>query len=184
MKQHSQQGFTLIEMVMVTIAIGIIGSMAATMLFQGADIYVDETRRQGFISEARSAFWRLQRDTQGQTNPLDFTFSDANSVYVRNASGEQKNYQIDSGGLFSLEKNNTTYTLSNMAHYNNSSFQFYNSSYAAISPSSGGMTEAEAAAVHLTKLTVTFAADQDTINMSAWVFPQNFRFGTKMSYHQ
>ena len=46
------------------------------------------------------------------------------------------------------------------------------------------MTQAEAEAVHLAKLTVAFAADQDTINLSTWVFPENFRFGTKMSYHE
>ncbi|SVC30463.1 uncharacterized protein METZ01_LOCUS283317, partial [marine metagenome] len=58
----SQKGFTLIEMIIVIVAVGIIGSMAATMLFQGADIFVKETNRQGFVSEARSAFWRLMRD--------------------------------------------------------------------------------------------------------------------------
>ena len=70
------------------------------------------------------------------------------------------------------------------AQRSNSTFQFYNSSYTTISPASSGMTPAEAEAVHLAKLTVAFAADQDTINLSTWVFPENFRFGTKMSYHQ
>ena len=184
MKWHSQQGFSLIEMIVVTLAVGIIGSLAASMLFQGADIYVDETRRQGFISEARSAFWRLQRDTQGQTRPQDFALSEADIVYVTNAAGEQKNYQLGSNGSFTLEKNSTSYTLSSAAQYSNSTFQFYNSSYTTISPASGGMTQAEAEAVHLTKLTVAFAANQDTINLSTWVFPENFRFGTKMSYHE
>ena len=184
MKWHSQQGFSLIEMIVVTLAVGIIGSLAASMLFQGADIYVDETKRQGFISEARSAFWRLQRDTQGQTRPQDFAQSEADIVYVTNAAGEQKNYQLGSNGSFTLEKNSTSYTLSSTAQYSNSTFQFYNSSYTSISPASGGMTQAEAEAVHLAKLTVAFAADQDTINLSTWVFPENFRFGTKMSYHE
>ena len=60
----------MIEMVLVIVAVGIIGSMAATMLFQGADIFVKETNRQGFVSEARSSFWRLMRDTQGQSRQL------------------------------------------------------------------------------------------------------------------
>ena len=46
--------------------------VAASLLYQGADIYVGETNRQGFISEARSAFWRLMRTTQGQSSPDDF----------------------------------------------------------------------------------------------------------------
>jgi prepilin-type N-terminal cleavage/methylation domain-containing protein len=184
MKWNSQQGFSLIEMIVVTVAVGIIGSLAASMLFQGADIYVDETKRQGFISEARSAFWRLQRDTQSQARPQDFAQSEADIVYVTNAAGEQKNYQLGSNGSFTLEKNSTSYTLSSAAQRSNSTFQFYNSSYTTISPASSGMTPAEAEAVHLAKLTVAFAADQDTINLSTWVFPENFRFGTKMSYHE
>ena len=40
MKNYTEKGFTLIEMVLVTLAIGIIGSMAASMLFQGASIYI------------------------------------------------------------------------------------------------------------------------------------------------
>ena len=184
MKHHSQQGFSLIEMIVVTVAVGIIGSLAASMLFQGADIYVDETKRQGFISEARSAFWRLQRDTQGQTTAQDFTMSNGNIVYLTNAVGEQKNYQLGLDSSFTLEKNSINYTLSSTAQYSNSTFQFYNSSYTAISPASGGMTPLEATAVHLAKLTIAFTADEDDITLSTWVFPENFRFGTKMSYHQ
>ena len=55
MDRTSQKGFTLIEMIIVVVIIGIIGSMAATMLFQGAKTFVGETDRQGFVSESRSA---------------------------------------------------------------------------------------------------------------------------------
>ena len=50
--RSSQKGFTMIEMILVIVAVGIIGSMAATMLFQGSDIFVKETNRLGFVSEA------------------------------------------------------------------------------------------------------------------------------------
>ena len=96
MKRRSEKGFTMIEMVMVIVAVGIIGSMAATMLFQGADIFVSETNRQGFVSESRSAFWRLMRDTQGQTSPTDFTFSDQNSLFVNNSNNEFRDFQTNS----------------------------------------------------------------------------------------
>ena len=100
MKNKKQKGFTLIEMVLVIVAVGIIGSMAATMLFQGADVFVSETNRQGFVSANRSAFWKLMRETQGQNSPNDFTLSDHNSLYLRNGSGTQKEYQTSSPGTF------------------------------------------------------------------------------------
>ena len=89
MIRNTNKGFTLIEMIIVIVIIGIIGSMAASMLFQGAKIFVGETDRQGFVSESRSAFWKIMRDTQGQASPSDFVQSDQNSLYIKNASNDQ-----------------------------------------------------------------------------------------------
>ena len=52
MKMSNTKAFTMIEIVIVIFITGIIGSMAASLLYQGADIYVDETDRQGFVSES------------------------------------------------------------------------------------------------------------------------------------
>ena len=73
MKRLAHNGFTMIEIVIVIVLIGVIGSMAASILFQGSDIYVNETNRQGFVSEARSSFWRIIREVQGQVSPKDFS---------------------------------------------------------------------------------------------------------------
>ena len=49
--KRKTSGFTMIEIVIVIILVGIIGSLAATMLFQGSEIFVSETNRQSFVSE-------------------------------------------------------------------------------------------------------------------------------------
>ena len=181
----SQKGFTLIEMILVIVAVGIIGSMAATMLFQGADIFVKETNRQGFVSEARSAFWRIMRDTQGQSSPADFNLSDQNSIYIKNGKGDLKDFQLGSSGYFNFRMGTGSYSsLSNSLGYSQSSgFTFYDNNFNVVSPSSGGLTEAQAKTVHLSKLDLTFINDTDILSLSSFVYPQNFRFGTKMSYH-
>lgn len=185
MNTKSQKGFTLIEMVLVIVAVGIIGSMAATMLFQGADIFVNETNRQGFVSSNRSAFWRLMRETQGQNSPDDFTLSDQNSLYLRNGNGILKDYQTSSPETFNYRVGSGTYhSISNSFNYTLSTgFQFYNTSYSLISPSSGGLSLAEAKTVHVSKLDITFVDDKDTLIFSTYVYPQNFRFGTNKSFH-
>jgi len=175
----------MIEMVLVIVAVGIIGSMAAAMLFQGSDIFVKETNRQGFVSEARSAFWRLMRDTQGQSSPADFILSDQNSLYVKNGKGDLKDFQTGSSGYFNFRMGTGSYnSLSNSLGYSQSNgFTFYDNNFNVVSPSSGGLTEAQAKTVHLSKLDLTFVNDTDTLSLSSFVYPHNFRFGSKMSYH-
>ena len=175
----------MIEMVLVIVAVGIIGSMAASMLFQGADIFVNETNRQGFVSEARSSFWRLMRDTQGQSSPADFILSDQNSLYVKNGKGDLKDFQTGSSGYFNFRMGTGSYnSLSNSLGYSQSNgFTFYDNSFNVVSPSSGGLTVAQAKTVHLSKLDLTFINDMDTLSLSSFVYPHNFRFGSKMSYH-
>ena len=183
--RSSQKGFTMIEMVLVIVAVGIIGSMAAAMLFQGSDIFVKETNRQGFVSEARSAFWRLMRETQGQSSPADFILSDQNSLYVMNGKGDLKDFQTGSTGYFNFRMGTGSYnSLSNSLGYSQSNgFTFYDNNFNVVSPSSGGLTEAQAKTVHLSKLDLTFVNDTDILSLSSFVYPHNFRFGSKMSYH-
>ena len=183
--RSSQKGFTMIEMVLVIVAVGIIGSMAATMLFQGADIFVKETNRQGFVSEARSSFWRLMRDTQGQSSPADFILSDQNSLYVKNGKGDLKDFQTGSSGYFNFRMGTGSYnSLSNSLGYSQSNgFTFYDNNFNVVSPSSGGLTATQAKTVHLSKLDLTFVNDTDTLSLSSFLYPHNFRFGSKMSYH-
>ena len=108
-------------MILVIVAVGIIGSMAATMLYQGADIFVKETNRQGFVSETRSAFWRLMRETQGQSSSSDFILSDQNSLYLKNGKGDLKDFQLGSSGYFYFRMGTGSYSsLSNSLGYSQS----------------------------------------------------------------
>lgn len=185
MDRTSQKGFTLIEMIIVVVIIGIIGSMAATMLFQGAKTFVGETDRQGFVSESRSAFWRIMRGAQGQSSPSDFVLSDQNSLYIRNSNNEQKDFQTGSSGYLNLRLGSGGYNLlSDAIDYSNSpGFKFYDDEFNEISPSQGGLSFDQAKSVKLSKLDLTFAKNEDRLSLRTFVYPHNFRFGKKMSYH-
>ena len=85
----------MIEIIVVIVIAGIIGSMAASLLYQGADMYIQETNRQGFVSESRSAFWRLMRETQGQRNPGDFNQSGQENLNLLNAKDLSRIFRIN-----------------------------------------------------------------------------------------
>jgi len=184
--RDTQKGFTFIEMILVIVTVGIIGSMAATMLFQGSDIFVQETNRQGFVSKSRAAFWKLFREAQGQSSSANYYQSNSTDLNLKDGNGELKDFRLETSGNFNFRLGTGTYYPLSTSIGNNltDGFSFINSSYGNIQPSAGGLTLSEAQAVHMTKVDLTFVDDMDTLSLSTWIYPQNFRFGQKMSYHE
>ena len=182
MKILDSKGFTMIEIVVVIFITGVIGSMAAGLLYQGADIYVQETDRQGFVSQSRSAFWRLMRETQGQRSSEDFDQSGHAIINLKNANNIPKVFRIASNEFeFSLDGSSYR-DLSTDLFSNN--FRFYDNIFSDMTPSSSGsLSLSDAERVHLTKLKITFQKGSDSLSLSSYVYPINFRLGKKMSYH-
>tara|TARA_B100000941_G_C28440962_1_gene519617 strand:+ start:239 stop:745 length:507 start_codon:yes stop_codon:yes gene_type:complete len=96
-------------MVLVIIVIGVIGSMASIILYEGSVVFTSETNRQGFVSQSRTAFWNIMRNVQGQANPENFYFSDSKNIYTKNAVGEQKEFRIHDSGSLDLNLGTETY---------------------------------------------------------------------------
>ena len=187
MFSRSNKGFTMVEILVVIIAVGLLGSISVIMLSQGSEIFVSETARQGFVSEARSAFWRTMRDAHGQRSPVDFASSDQKYLKLKNSKDEQKEFQIESSDQFNYRFGGTgNYNrLSNSLGYSQSGgFKFYDNSFDIISLSSNALTEEQASSVRLSKLELSFVKDTDVLSLSSFVFPYNFKFGQKMSYHE
>jgi MSHA biogenesis protein MshO len=61
-RQHRERGFTLIEMIMVIVLMGIIGSMVAVFMKRPIDAYVDTARRAALTDTADTAARRMARD--------------------------------------------------------------------------------------------------------------------------
>ena len=74
------KGFTLVEMLIVIVAVGIMGSMTVRLLYQGSDLFVNETNRQSFVNEIRSVYWRIIRETHGQVSNSQITSSSSNTI--------------------------------------------------------------------------------------------------------
>tara|TARA_Y100000996_G_C22435701_1_gene607603 strand:+ start:226 stop:789 length:564 start_codon:yes stop_codon:yes gene_type:complete len=185
MKRLAHNGFTMIEIVIVIVLIGVIGSMAASILSQGSDIYVNETNRQGFVSEARSSFWRIIRETQGQVSPKDFSNSGINNLGLKNSKGESIDFLKESTGSFKRKINDGSYKiLSDALSFSQSSFSYFDNNFNLITPSQSNLSDEEAKTVHLIKLDLTFLENQDTIFLSSYIYPNNFRLGTPMTYHK
>ena len=181
----SSKGFTLIEMVLVIIVIGIIGSMASVILYEGSVVFADETNRQGFVSQSRSAFWRLMRNVQGQANPENFYLSDDKNIFITSGVGEQREFRIHESGSLDLNLGTGTYhSLSDDVSLTGTvGFSYYDKQNYPLDPGGSGLSMEIANEVHSSRVQVLFKSGQDSLYLDTYIHPINFRFGKKMSYH-
>ena len=181
MKQFKNSGFTMIELVISILIIGIIGALSTRMLFQGAGIYFKQTDRQKLTSQSRSAFWRIQKDIRNQSNASNFNLSDSDTLVLVDIENQSRKYCArDNGKLFML-KNSNSYIIADSINPAKTNFSYYNSNFENITPSSGNVLNATS--VRLAKIDLFFNRFSDTLSLSSYVYPQNFRFGQKKSYH-
>ena len=73
---------------------------------------------------------------------------------------------------------------SSITALNSNGFFYYDNNFNLISPAFSGMSIDQANSVHLLRLEMKFKRDQDELSLKSFIFPNNFRFGQKMSYHE
>ena len=181
----SQKGFSLIEILLVILVLGIISTMAASMLAHGADIYKETIYRQSFIGQARSAFWRMSRESGLQRSASNFTLSGPKYLYSRNAHNENVEFSLlNVSDLNYTAISGTTYPLSSQLKTSESLFRYYNQSFTEIQLSENQtLSNSQAETVQLLQLDMSFKRDDDSVRYSSYIYPNNFRYGKKMSYH-
>ena len=179
-------GFTLIELILTVIAIGIFGSITASILGNASKVYKETLNKQKFVSESRHSFFRLNRDLNLQTWPNNDDISSSKSINIKSASNWQLQYNIQSNDHLKLNLiqhpniDPTSQTVSKLVHYPSSNIFYYNNQNILISDN------AESNSVNLAKIGFLFK-DEDhgySLNLESYAYPYNFKFGRPMDYHE
>ena len=179
-------GFTLIELILTVIAIGIFGSITASILGNASKVYKETLNKQKFVSESRHSFFRLNRDLNLQTWPNNDDISSSKSINIKSASNWQLQYNIQSNDHLKLNLiqhpniDPTSQTVSKLVHYPSSNIFYYNNQNILIS------NNAESNSVSLAKIGVLYK-DEDhgySLNLESYAYPYNFKFGKPMDYHE
>ena len=182
----TSEGFTLIELILTVIAIGIFGSITASILGNASKVYKETLNKQKFVSESRHSFFRLNRDLNLQTWPNNDDISSSKSINIKSASNWQLQYNIQSNDHLKLnliqhpDIDPTSQTVSKLIHYPSSNIFYYNDQNILIS------NNAESNSVRLAKIGVLFK-DEDhgySLNLESYAYPYNFKFGKPMDYHE
>ena len=182
----TSEGFTLIELILTVIAIGIFGSITASILGNASKVYKETLNKQKFVSESRHSFFRLNRDLNLQTWPNNDDISSSKSINIKSASNWQLQYNIQSNDHLKLNLiqhpniDPTSQTVSKLVHYPSSNIFYYNNQNILIS------NNAESNSVNLAKIGFLFK-DEDhgySLNLESYAYPYNFKFGKPMDYHE
>ena len=184
--KKTSKGFTLIELILTIIAIGVFGNITANILGNASKIYKETLNKQKFVSEARHSFFRLNRDLNLQTWPNNDDISSSKSITIKSANDWQLQYNIQSNNYLQLNLiqhpiiDPTAQILSKIIHYPSSSISYYDNQNNLISDNS------DANSVRLTKIGVLYnnANHGYSLNLESYAYPYNFRFGRPMDYHE
>lgn len=184
--KKTSKGFTLIELILTIIAIGVFGNITANILGNASKIYKETLNKQKFVTEARHSFFRLNRDLNLQTWPNNDDISSSKSITIKSANDWQLQYNIQSNNYFQLnliqhpEIDPTAQILSKIIHYPSSSISYYDNQNNLISDNSN------ANSVRLTKVEVLYndANHGYSLNLESYAYPYNFKFGRPMDYHE
>ena len=183
--KSNSRGFTLIELVLTVIAIGIFGAITANILGNASKVYESTLKKQKFVSEARHSFFRLNRDFNLQTWAMNDDISNPKSLNIESANGWQLQYDLQTNNnlrLNLIQHSNlspTSEVLSKNTYYPSSNVLYYDNQDNIVSDSYNSSI------INLAKIRILFNDPTNgySMNIESYAYPYNFKFGKPMDYH-
>jgi len=154
--QKKQQGFTLLELVLVILLTSIIAGVASKIIAQGLTIYLTARYTTDADWQGRLALERMARDIRAVSSggistaaasQLTFTDTNGNSVsYSLSSTSLMRNSQILANGVSTL------------------TFGYFDKN---------GATTATSSLIRYIKITLTIVQDNTNFSLSTSVYPRN-----------
>jgi prepilin-type N-terminal cleavage/methylation domain-containing protein len=163
------QGFTLVEIVITIVLIGILSGIAAMIILQGVRAYSDEQSRSDVHYQARLAVERMAREIRlirwnTALAQADITTMNPTVVRYTDIQGNQMGFRLNIGNLERSQDNGATWqTLA-------TGVTALNFNYV----QQDGATPAAAATLWFVEITMTDQQGSATLQMRTRVHPRNF----------
>ena len=179
-------GFTLIELIITVIAIGIFGAITANILGNASKVYSKTLNKQKFVSEVRSSFFRLNREINLQTWPTNDDISSSKTINIKGSDNWESQYSIQSNNKLRLNLiqhpglDPTSQILSEKINFSSSNIYYYNNQNNLVTNNS------DANSVSLNRISILFYHPTHgySMNLDSYISPYNFQFGKPMDYHE
>ena len=182
----TSNGFTLIELIITVIAIGVFGAITANILGNASKVYSKTLNKQKFVSEVRSSFFRLNREINLQTWPTNDDISSSKTINIKGADSYESQYNFQNNNKLRLnliqhpDLDPTSQILSEKINYSSSNIYYYNNQNSLITNNS------DANSVILNRISILFNHPTHgySMNLDSYISPYNFKFGKPMDYHE
>ena len=181
-KQRSNSGFTLIEMTISILVIGIVSGLSLMIFSEATENYFSGTSSKKLLDDTRATFLRLSQEIRDIDDNQQITSSTANKLYT-NSTSSDKSVEIVADDLF-INNNNSSNILSDQLDASGgNNFSYIDSDFNTISFSSS-LSSDQAKDIVLVKFDLQLMKEQESISFRSHVYPRNLKYGRKMSYHE
>lgn len=155
----NQNGFSLIEIIVVILLIGVIAAASAKLLISGGNAYVTSSNVINASWQGQVALERMVRDIRAVRSPSDITTASASQFVFVDSSGTTNTYTL-SGSSLTLNGN----TLAD--GINSLTFNYYDAS---------GTTTATLANIRLIQITLNITQGGANFSLTTTAYPRNLQ---------
>jgi len=168
LRTPNAKGFTLVEIVITIVLIGILSGIAAMIILQGVKAYTDEQSRSDVHYQCRAAMERMARELRlirwnTALAQADITTMSPTVLRYTDIQGNQMGFQLNVGVIQRTQDNAATWqTLATGVTALNFNYLKQDG------------TPATAATLRLVEITMTDLQGSETLQMRTRVHPRNF----------
>lgn len=180
--KNTFKGFTLIEMTLSVVVIGLVSGLTIIIFSEATESYFSGTSSKKLMDDVRLSFWRVTQEVRGIESNQDISSSTGSKLFT-DADQSGLSIEFSSGGDIVFNKDGSSNILTDKVDPSaTNTFSYLDDGYDKINLS-GALTTGQASSTALIKVDMKLKDEQKTIEISSHVYPRNFRYGKKMSYH-
>jgi prepilin-type N-terminal cleavage/methylation domain-containing protein len=159
---QKQKGFSLIELIIVIVILGIIAGMSALLLSQGFNAFFNSENILDANYQGQLAMQRMARDIQLIRSPADISTATSGQLSFTDINNNTVSYAL-SGSNLNLTKNASTQTLT--IGVNNLTFTYYDEN--------GVTPPASVSVTRYIKITMVITLNNVNYTLITTVYPRN-----------
>ena len=160
LKKHA--GFTLLELVMVILILGIIASMSFQLLFQSISGYFTSVNTTDANWQGQTAIQTMSRIIRAIRSPNDIQVATSSQLTFVNMNGNTISYALTGNSIVQTRNNNNQVLADGIS---NLTFSYFDKN---------GATTATLANIAYIKITINVTQKNTNFYITTAVFPSNF----------